>query len=351
VDDLDQFRITLQQLEIARELVLTRGEMGCRVSLILLDNVAETILYRIIQSEFESDDFTRTFVPEQYPPKARRQVERVFAHKLNAVAKARRLPGAVVTTLLILHTYRNAAYHRDTHNPVVLPLLARVALIAVADLFARTRAGIRISGAGGHQEPIDWLERYGVGKAFVDFDAAARSIARQLKARVRPTLPVLLDGFAADITSRTAAVRRVLTERLPAPDEQETNRMLKWFEFRHANPDLESKLSADHRALNYKISSRRGADVTRDEYIEAETRFRASYKSAHEQYQPQLTYSGLAAIEAVIPELYGARNYRGALQRYAALDVQVTMFEEVTSAAHRQFEYQVEMESNIRRGK
>lgn len=351
MDDLDQFRITLQQLEIARELVLTRGETGCRVSLILLDNVAETILYRIIQNEFESDDFTRAFVPERYPPNARRQIERVFAEKLNAVAKARLLPVPVVTTLLILHAYRNAAYHRDTHNPVVLPLLARVALIAVADLFARTRAGIRISGAGGHQEPIDWLERYGAGKAFVDFDVAARSIARQLKARVRPSLPVLVNGFAADITSRIANVRQVLTEQLPAPNEEEINRILKWFEFRHSNPDLESKLSEDYRALIYKISSGHEAEVTRDQYVSAETKFRSNYKYAHEQYQPRLTYAGLAAIEAIVSELYVASNYRRALQRYAALDAQVTTFEEVTSAAHRQFEYQVEMESNIRRGK
>jgi hypothetical protein len=253
--------------------------------------------------------------------------------------------------LRILHAYRNAAYHRDNHNPVVLPLLARVALIAVADLFARTRAGIRISGAGGHQEPIDWLERYGVGKAFVDFDVAARSIARQLKARVRPSLPALVDGFAADITSRVANVRQVLSERLPAPNEEEINRILKWFEFRHSNPDLESKLSADYRALNYKISSGHGSEVTRDQYVAAETKFRSSYMAAHEQYQPRLTYASLAAVDAMVPELHFASNYRGALQRYAALDAQVTVFEEVTSAAHRQFEYQMEMESNIRRGK
>ena len=351
MDDLDQFRITLQQLEIARELVLARGETGCRVSLILLDNVAETILCRIIQSEFESDDFTRAVVPERYSSKARHQIERVFADKLHAVAKARRLPIAVVTTLLVLHAYRNVAYHRDTHNPVVLPLLARVALIAVADLFARTRAGIRISGVGGHQAPIEWLERYGAGRAFVDFDAVSRSIARQLKARVRPALPMLINGFAADVTSRIAGVRQILTEQLPTPNEQEINRILKRFEFRRANPDLESKLSADYRALIYKISSGRGAEVTRDEFVEAETKFRSRYKSAHEQYQPKLTYSGLAAIEADIPELYAARNYRGALERYAALDAQVTTFEEVTSAAHRQFEYQLEMESDIRRGK
>jgi len=351
VDEFDQFRITLQQLEIARDLLLSGDEAGCRVSLIVLDTVAEAILYRIVQTEFERDDFTRAFVPERYPPKTRRQIERVFAEKLEAVAKARRLPTSVVTTILILHGYRNAAYHRDTHNPVVLPLLARVALLAVADLFARTRGGIVIGAAGGYQQPLSWLEQYGFDNTFLEFNVAARSVGRQLKSRVRPALQVLINGFVVDLTSRIAAVRQVLTDKLPSPSEQETNRILKWFEFRHAHPDLESKLSVEYRTLNYKIAAGSGADVTRDEYVAAEETFRASYRSAHDRFEQRCTCAALASIEAAIPELQVSRNYRRALERYAALDEQVTTFEQITAAAHRQFEHDMEMESDMRRGK
>ncbi|MEA2162983.1 MAG: hypothetical protein QOK37_1110 [Thermoanaerobaculia bacterium] len=127
--------------------------------------------------------------------------------------------------------------------------------------------------------------------------------------------------------------------------------MLKWFEFRHANPYLESKLSEPLRTLNYRISSGHGDEVDREEYIEAETRFRASYKAAHDEYLPKLTYDGLAEIEEDVPRLSIATNYRKALDVYAQLDSLVTRFEEVTVAAVTEIEYQSEMESDIRRGK
>ncbi len=351
MDELDQFRITVQQMEIARDLVLARAETGCRVALILLDNAGETMLYRIVQEEFESDAFTRAFVPERYPPKARREIDRLFAAKVKAVTTARRLPASVGATLLVLHAYRNAAYHRDSHNPAVLPLLARVALIAVADLFARTRGGIRTSGVGGYRKPMAWLQPYGFGETSVNLDVAARSIARKLKTRVRPTLPALVQGFASDIGSRISAVREVLTNRLAAPSEQEINRILKWFEFVYRNPDLESKLSEDYRALNYRIASGHGKEVTRDEYVDAEAKFRDGYRSAHEEYRPACMYAGLVAIETDVAKVNAAKDYRDAVQCYAALDARITTFEQVTFAARREIEYQSEMESDIRRGK
>jgi hypothetical protein len=352
VDEVDQFRITLQQLEICRELVLNRAETGSRVALILLDNVSETICYRMIRSEFERDDFRRSVVPERYPPKRRREIERTFVAKVETVRKAHRLPGQVATTLLILHSYRNAAYHRDTHNPVVVPLLARIALVAVADLFARTRGGIQISATGGYRSPIDWLQLYGYHNTFVNFEEAARSVARQLKKKVRPTFPKLVEGFMADIASRVAAIRQVIALHMRVPNVSEIDRMLKWFEFRHVNPYLESSLSASYRARNYRIAAGRGDEVTAEEYEEARTSFRANYETAHRNYVQALTYDGLAEIERDLPQqLSIAKNYRDALDVYAQFDAWVTRYEEVSWAANREIEYQSEMESDIQRGK
>ena len=52
IDELDQFRITVQHLESCRELILDGGEAQCRAALILLDHVSEVILFRIINSEY-----------------------------------------------------------------------------------------------------------------------------------------------------------------------------------------------------------------------------------------------------------------------------------------------------------
>ena len=68
-DELDQFRITVQHLEVCRELILDGGEAKCRSALILLDHVCEVILFRIINEEYARDDYVRSVTPELYPPK------------------------------------------------------------------------------------------------------------------------------------------------------------------------------------------------------------------------------------------------------------------------------------------
>ena len=124
IDELDQFRITVQHFESCRDLILEGGEARCRAALILLDHVSEVILYRIINQEYERDDTFRKVVPEKYPPKLRGQIKRSFTSKLEVVTKTHTLTVIVSKTLTILHDYRNATYHRDKHNPAVLPILA-----------------------------------------------------------------------------------------------------------------------------------------------------------------------------------------------------------------------------------
>ncbi len=115
VDELDQFRITVQHLESCRDLILEGGEARYRASLILLDHVSEVILYRIIIEEYEQDDMLRKVIPEKYPPKLRNQIKHSFPSKLEVVTKTHKLPVIVSKTLTILHNYRNATYHRDKH--------------------------------------------------------------------------------------------------------------------------------------------------------------------------------------------------------------------------------------------
>jgi len=152
------------------------------------------ILYRIINSEYARDDLHRKVMPEEYPPKRRSEIRRSFHSKLQVVTKTHKLPGIVSSTLNTLHGYRNATYHRDKHNPAVLPILARIALVATADLLARTAAGFGNRGIGGG-DSVEWLQQYGLGDSPIWFETVARS-----------------------------------------------DRTLKWYEFRRERPDLESTL-------------------------------------------------------------------------------------------------------------
>lgn len=350
VDELDQFRITVQHLESCRDLILEGGEARYRAALILLDHVSEVILYRIINQEYARDDTIRKVIPEQYPPKLRGQIRRSFHSKLGVVTKTHKLPVIVSKTLTILHDYRNATYHRDKHNPIVLPILARIALVATADLLARTAAGFGNMGIGG-QDEVKWLQRYGVTDSLIWFETVARTIANELKRDVRPRLATVKGAFVADVQTRLEAIRKMLAELFPSRSSKEIDRMLKRYEFRRQRPELDSTLSQKFRNLNYKIVAGHGDEVTREEYEAAETEFRTSYEQEYEKFKPSCRHRDLECIRNQMGQLSNEKNFRAVLVRYSTFDKQLTSIEQSTYRCYIEMEWAAEMQADIARGK
>jgi hypothetical protein len=349
IDELDQFRITVQHLESCRDLILDGGEARCRASLILLDHVSEVILYRIINHEYERDDMFRKVIPEKYPPRLRAQVKHSFRSKLEVVTKTHKLPVSVSKTLTILHDYRNATYHHDKHNPLVLPILARIALVATADLLARTAAGFGNRGFGGHD--VEWLQRYGLTDPPIWFETVARAIANELKRDVRPRLGTVKEAFVTDLQTRLEAVSEMLGELYPNRPSEEVDRMLKRFEFRRLRADLESTLSQKFRALNYEIAAGRGDDVALEDYEAAETEFRTAYEKQFEKFNPTCRHRDLECIRDQLKPLSDEANFRAAFIRYSTLDKQLTSFEQSTYRCYVEIEWAAEMQADIERGK
>lgn len=122
--------------------------------------------------------------------------------------------------LTILHNYRNATYHRDKHNPVVLPVLARIALVATSDLLSRTAAGFGNRGVGGG-DSVEWLQRYCLDDSPIWFETVARTIANELKRGIRPRLATVKKAFAADVQARLEAIRNMLGELFASASSEE----------------------------------------------------------------------------------------------------------------------------------
>lgn len=349
IDELDQFRISVQHLESCRDLILEGGEARYRASLILLDHVTEVILYRIINQEYERDDMFRKVIPEKYPPKLRSRIRHSFPAKLEVVASTHKLPVIVSKTLTILHNYRNATYHRDKHNPVVLPVLARIALVATADLLSRTAAGLGNRGVGG--DSVEWLQRYSLDDSPIWFETVARTIANELKRGIRPRLATVKKAFAADVQSRLEAIRNMLGELFPSGGSEEIDPMLKRYEFRRQRPELESTLSQEVRTLNYKIAAGHGDEVTREESEAAETEFQTAYEKQFNKFKTRCRYTDLGNIEDQLTSLRNEKNFRAALARYSTLDELLTSFEQSTYRCYVEAEWAGEMLADIERGK
>jgi hypothetical protein len=349
-EELDQFRITVQHLESCRDLILEGGEARCRAALILLDHVSEVILYRIINQEYERDDMFRKVIPEKYPPKLRSQIKHSYHSKLEVVTNTHKLPIIVSKTLTVLHDYRNATYHRDKHNLVVLPIFARIALVATADLFARTAAGFGNRGIGGNDD-VEWLQRYGLTDSLIWFETVARAIAKDLKRGVRPRLATVKEAFVTDVQTRLEAIRKILAELFSSVGSEEIDRMLKRYEFRRQRPELESRLSQKFRSLNYEIAAGHGDEVTLEEYEAAETEFRTAYERQFEKFNATCRHRDLECIGDQLESLRNEENFRSALIRYSTLDKQLTSFEQSTYRCYVEMEWAAEMQADIARGK
>jgi len=351
-DPLEQFQLLVEQLEVCRDLILTGTPTKARIALILLDNAAEVVLFRLSERTLNLDTYLKWIKPERFSTAKKRDLDRIFKAKLELARSEHSIGEPTATILNILHSYRNAAFHRDTHNPAVVAILARVAFKAVSDLFSHTRAGVECSGSGGHDEAkLEWLTRYGLGKGFIDYEKASHVIATQLAMEVEPSLDVVREHLASDVHTRIMAIRRLIEKDLPWKSRDELDRVLKWFEFRDAEPKLEDHLSVPYRSIVYKIASGQQVDVTPDELDALEVKFQAEYEARLEAYQQRVCFDDIDHLEARIKELSAAVTFSSLLQNYYDIDSTLSTLERYFDLAFREWDRAVQLEIDRRRGK
>jgi len=351
-DPVEQFRLLVEQLEVCHDLILTETPAKARMALILLDNVAEIVLFRLSERTLDSDTYLKWIKPKRLSIAKKRTLDRVFRAKVELACSEYSVGEPTATILNILHSYRNAAFHRDTHNPSVMTILARVAFKAVSDFFAETRAGIELSSSGRYgAADTEWLTKYGLDRNYIEYEKAAQVITKQLMMEGEPSLDAVREHLASDIHSRLTAIRRLIQEDLPWKTREELDPVLKWFEFRDAEPELEDRLSEHYRNVVYKITSGQKVDVKRDELHVLRVKFRAEYEKRLKDYQQHISFDEISRLEARIRELSEAITFSSLLQNYYEIDCVLSTLERYLSLAFQEFDHAVQMEIDLRRGK
>ena len=123
---MEQFRLIVEQLEVSRQLILSKSLFKARMAIILLDNIADVLLYRRTSEMFADDDFAKKVLPQQFPRQLRKEAWKNFHIRLGLEKSDRPILPTDSVILGIGHRYRNAAYHKDEHNPAVTTMLARI---------------------------------------------------------------------------------------------------------------------------------------------------------------------------------------------------------------------------------
>lgn len=351
-DDLAQLLLVVEQLDLAAELLHSDSVASIRAALILLDHHAEILLRRHCESLFRAGDGKGPFVGRAFTRADRAKIRDKFERKLDVAAGASGLGSGVASIidrdgaacLKLAHRHRNAAYHRDDHNPGVLHLICLLQLQAVCRLLAVTTSRITV----GVREEVPALLEHGIKASdtgglrhAIDLRDAAQRVAASITGELELPFGVLKVAFAGDLLDRGRAALGVVLEVSAAglpednlyfaiehdefwdkygSDEVLVELLQRSDPWSRAAPGESPGRCSDEVEADMKLAN----DLRNERYLELRRAFRPKARQA----------AAIASIKEA-EKLLGDETLAKAVERYDRLDRELAVFEKYLPAAVR----------------
>jgi hypothetical protein len=211
--------LALEQLDAIRELLRMKSPVKARMALILLDGLADALLFRRLKQLYEASE--EPLLKHKMPRYSNRERNLARQRFNRRVEIARRLTevdrwlgdGAALIddadagVLKVGHSYRNDAYHEDAHNEFVVSSVARVLFAAVARLVARMqRPGVAVGSISDRQ--IEQLASWGYETgSMLELRAAAEAVTDNFIAELAVDPRELRELLAEDLEARVESLR------------------------------------------------------------------------------------------------------------------------------------------------
>jgi hypothetical protein len=341
----DKFREYVEALEVAREFLEAGTPARIRLALIILDNTAEILMYRLCGELFRSDEFHSKILPPRFSKRLKMQVLWKFPEKVRLLKDEDVLTPSDAAVLAAVHSYRNQAVHHDAHNPRGARAIAALMLGAAGRLLARTGRGVMVGGF--RDDEGAWLARYGLPTGHIAFSAAALTITEILGRTLPAGLEDVRAALLGDLRDRAEALRCFPEEHLYGPSDADLAEMLRLEEF-HATFDEEA-IAGEYRAATYAIAQ--GGTFPRDEFRRKEETFKEALKLERERFRPTLTVMELNQLPMWIAQLEAASSVLDLLEVYVAADRRFAVYESTLSSAARRLDNAIDFQSELERGK
>jgi hypothetical protein len=334
----------VEQLEMVRGLLDGHSPVDAKVAIILLDNVADSLMYRRCLQEFAHDSELAMIRRPRFSPAKQSEALWDFKTKVNLLNGISFVSAEDAAVLKIGHSYRNAAYHRDSHNPRVTNELGRLLFAAVFRLF---RSYYDNGVSSGGFAPEQWLSKYGLRTDFISFKGVSISIAAKLMEGITITFEEAKEAFQNDFTSRVEEIEREI-KKLEIDDDADLDEGLKRAEFSEAHPH--EQFSEKLRELNYRI-------VAGDTKSVDARKYRAAQKSAKRKMEKELAdFVPVCSVKLLkklksTTTLKTVKNVSSLLYAYQDLDLKLTKFEDSVEQLAIVLDRAIQREIDIRRGK
>jgi hypothetical protein len=362
-DCFDELQITVEHLELSQTLLRSRSHSKARAAVILLDHVADVLMYRICVHDFERQEMIEKVMPPDVPAKARAEILFRFDKKVSYLAQTKRVISNVdAAVLLVGHRVRNFAYHRDYHNPSTISVLGRIlykSLCQVLPLLAEH--GEHRFGSG--HERLAWTKLYGITADWANYVEVVNRISKALDKRIKIDLAKAASLLKKHLLFRYDSIWNTLNVWFSFQSDKELDVMLKQCEFldvraeemraiwqplkeaRYLVHDLHKHVPIeDWPHLEVPPEKRR---EIRRALLLAERTFKNSRRSALRKFQQTVSARTLRYLKRNISQLPTAQSLQQLISRYEPLERDIARVESYVAHA----EAAAELASDVARGK
>jgi hypothetical protein len=349
-ESFDRFAGALQHLDVTSDLIQSNDHERSRMAMILTHSLVEGLMFCEAIEAFDHDLFVSRVTPPKYSAPYREKVLRHFDEKVEFCLKEIKIlsePDANV--FRILNFYRNAAYHRDRHNPNTISPIARSAFHAALRLFERT-AGAGTSMEGLTEEESASISRFFEVNGFIDYEKASKEAVIRLSQKVPISLAEIRTALISDIENRVLHLERMKKESLYCETKSKLEELFKKaaFELKGIDDDLFSEI----KQLNYRVTGQtEGGKPEKEEYLSAEHRYLKKLEEAFQLFKPKFGVATLDVINEKMESLRADAPLEFALSQYLEIDKLLVEIEIMAFYAERRIDEAIQMQIDLERGK
>lgn len=340
-NELETLHTDIECLEVCADLILSRSHNKARTAIIVLHHLAETLLQRECEEYLERDRLYHWVMKPTFTRSERTRIERSFADKVFLVRdRTAHLSQVDEAILLIGHSYRNAIYHRNTHNAQTASLLAKLLLKTALRLFMRS--GQEMSMGARNSEQLDWVEKYNLSpKGFIEFGELRKSAVRMIAPLAKVSFQETNETLTSDIISRTQRLTDNLESFFGDKWRSDLGDLLKRVEFEIENEKEYDELSKDFREVTYKINTKH--PPTHAEYNTAQSLYKDRLKLALNSFRPVYTTDKILSLNTLADSVSCKQDLRSLVLAYQKADEVTQKAELYIARAHTIVETQIDI--------
>lgn len=376
-DDIERFRVSVDQLQEGVRLLEAGGTARQRMALVAFDTLAEGLLFRHLDRLFLISDEPYRGKHRTFPATERRRARERFKKRV-ALANEQfegvwpfHYPEPILDALdaavfRVAHHYRNPVYHEDRHHPTLIEPIGRLYAQAVGRAFVRARKpGYAVSCSKARMEEFaalgwDGMSGYfswgGRSAGYFEPRAAAEAITQRICGHLNVDMRSLATELHEDITYRCDAVDEDIAGlRRDGLSEERVRDFLVDVQDWAANRGDETmlRLQTEHQELEDAAMAKGEFDeATLDsmkkiqhqewEHLFGATRTRVSRVDLDSHVKIRSASERLGAWKGTLA---------GLLERYQRLDEELELLEEAMDYMVMQWDRHLQEELDAARGK